>query len=136
MKKKRGRPTIMTEKVIDQLEEAFGWGCTDVEACLWANISFKTLYKYQELNPEFAQRKADLKETPVLLARKSVVSHMPRDPRLAMDYLSRKKKDEFSIRNELTGRDGKDLPTPLLGGVSKNTTPDANDDIKDANETN
>jgi len=31
--------------------------------------------------------------------------------------LERLKKDRFSARSELTGKDGKDLPTPLLTGV-------------------
>ena len=119
-KKPNGRPTIMTPEVVGKLEEAFAWGCTDREACLWADIAEKTLYLYQEKHPEFIQRKEALKETPILEARKSVVQRLPRDPKLAMDYLSRKKKDEFSQRNEYTGKDGKDLvPVPILGGVTK-----------------
>jgi len=108
-----GRPTVMTPEVIEKLEEAFAWGCSDVEACLWADIATKTLYVYQEKNPEYAQRKAELKENPILLARKSVVSSLEKDPKLAMDYLSRKKKDEFSNRSELTGKDGEDIGVTL-----------------------
>ena len=103
------RPTVMTPEVIAKLEEAFAWGCTDIEACLWANIATPTLYLYQEKHPEFIERKEALKENPVLLARKSVVRQLQRDGKLAMDYLSRKKKDEFSNRNELTGKDGESL---------------------------
>lgn len=114
------RPTVMTPEVIAKLEEAFAWGCSDVEACLWADIAPKTLYKYQEKHPEFAQRKANLKERPILIARKSVVKAMPKDPKLAMDYLARKRKEEFSLRSELTGKDGTDLlPKPILGGNTK-----------------
>lgn len=110
----------MTEQVIAKLEEAFAWGCTDIEACLWADIAVQTLYKYQEKNPGFVERKASLKETPILEARKSVVTRLGRDPKLAMDYLSRKKKDEFSQRSELTGKDGEDLlPKPILGGATQ-----------------
>ena len=122
MAKARNKPgpkPIMTPAVVAKLEEAFGWGCTDIEACLWADIAPKTLYNYQEKFPEFVQRKGSLKETPVLLARKSVVSRLTRDARLSMDYLSRKKKDEFSQRNEHTGKDGEALvPVPILGGAS------------------
>lgn len=94
------RPTVMTPEVIAKLEEAFAWGCSDREACLWADIAEKTLYKYQEKNPEFVQRKEALKDKPILLARKSVVNNIPKDARLAMDYLSRKRKDEFSQKSE------------------------------------
>lgn len=107
------RPTVMTPEVIAKLEEAFAWGCTDIEACLWADIATPTLYLYQEKHPEFIERKASLKETPVLLARKSVVMKLGRDPRLSMDYLSRKRKDEFSTKTEQDLR-VKELPKPIM----------------------
>lgn len=112
------RPTVMTPEVIQKLEEAFMWGCTDREACLNADIAEDTLYKYQRENPEFIKRKDMLKDTPIRLARESVVRGMKSNPDLALKFLERKKKDEFSLRSELTGKDGKDLPTPILGGAS------------------
>lgn len=111
------RPTIMTPEVIAKLEEAFSWGCTDIEACLHANIAVQTLYKYQERVPKFIERKNALKENPVMLARKSVVKQLQRDGKLAMDYLSRKRKDEFSTKSETDLR-VKELPKPILGGDS------------------
>lgn len=36
--------------------------------------------------------------------------------------LSRLNKQKYSERQELTGKDGKDLPTPIYGGVSTNGT--------------
>ena len=112
------RPTVMTPEVIAKLEEAFAWGCTDIEACLWADIATPTLYVYQEKNPEFLERKNALKETPVMLARKSVLAGIKNNPELALKLLERKKKSEYSLRQEITGADGKDLPTPILGGAS------------------
>jgi hypothetical protein len=108
-KNRGGAPTVMTEKVIAKLEEAFAWGCSDVEACLWANIAPATLYNYQEKNPQFLERKNHLKETPIMLARKSVITQMKSDGKLAMDYLARKKKEEFASRSEVTGKDGEPL---------------------------
>lgn len=99
----------MTPEVIAKLEEAFAWGCTDIEACLWANIDARVLYLYQERNPEFIQRKEALKERPILLARKKVVEAIKDKPADAQWYLERKKKEEFSQRQEHTGADGKDL---------------------------
>ena len=100
-----GRPTVMTDQAVGKLEEAFSWGCTDREACLHADISLSTLYDYQIANPGFSDRKAALKENPVRLARQSVINAIPRDPKLAFDYLKSKKSDEFSERKrfELTG---------------------------------
>jgi len=113
----------MTKAVIAKLEEAFAWGCTDVEACLWADIAPATLYQYQEKHPAFTERKAELKDTPVLLARKTVVEGIKKgDRQLSMSYLERKRKDEFSLRKELTGKDGTELlPKPILGAASVHT---------------
>lgn len=114
-KTKLGRPTVMTEGVIQKLEEAFAWGCTDIEACLWANIDSRTLYKYQEKNPEFVRRKEGLKDTPVMLARKAVVNAIRNGDRTtAMQYLERKKKDEFSTKTESDITSGGDKLAPLL----------------------
>lgn len=91
----------MTDEVIAKLEEAFAWGCTDIEACLWAGIAEKTLYLYQEKNPQFIQRKARLKETPILLSRKVVVDAVKSgDKDMAKWLLPRKRREEFSERFE------------------------------------
>lgn len=113
-----GRPPAITDEVIAKLEEAFSWGCPDTEACLWAGIAPATLYKYQEKNPEFAERKAQIKETPTLIARRTVNKAISKDSRMAMDYLARKAKKEFGNNVDIT-TDGKALPAPILGGLSK-----------------
>lgn len=94
-----GRPTVMTPETISKLEEAFMLGCSDLEACLVANIGKTTLYNYQNENPEFVERKEKLKENPVLLARRSVVSSMTDNGDLALKFLERKKKDEFGTKS-------------------------------------
>lgn len=112
-KKPVGRPSIITKSVLDKLEYAFSLGCTDNEACLHAGINPATLYNYQKDNPEFLERKKLLKEEPVLKARQSVISGFSESPELALKYLERKKKDEFSLRQELTGQDGQQLTVVL-----------------------
>ena len=104
-----GQPTVMTEETLRLLKEAFEWGCTDREACLHAEIGTTALYNYQERNPEYAELKAQWKEKPILKARKCVVEALENDEELSLKYLERKKKDEFSPRNEHTGADGKEL---------------------------
>jgi hypothetical protein len=93
-----------------KLEEAFALGCTDLEACLFADISKSCLYNYQNANPEFVERKERLKENPVLLARKSVIKALESDEpackKIAFDYLTKRKRDEFADRVENTGKDG------------------------------
>lgn len=115
-----GRPVKITPAIIDQLEEAFALGASDVEACFFAGISKSTLYDYQQKHPEFTDRKEALKEMPVLLARQTIVKAMKYDPELALKYVERKVKKEFSLRSELTGADGEALvPTTLTEAEQK-----------------
>lgn len=95
-----GRKSVMTPETIEKLEQAFLYGATDKEACLVADISPAALYQYQEKNPKFTERKALLKEMPVYQAREAVIKAFRRDPKIAMQYLERKRKDEFSMRTE------------------------------------
>ena len=96
-----GRPTKMTKTLLAKLEEAFAFGCSDEEACLYADIQPSTMYRYQEDHPEFKERKARLKQNPILEARKSVITGMKDNPRLALDFLKARKSDEFSERKQL-----------------------------------
>jgi hypothetical protein len=111
------RPTIMTDDVIDKLEYAFSLGCSDNEACLHANISPATLYNHQEKNPEFLERKRLLKDSPIFIARQAVIRGMQKNPELALKFLERKNKKEFSLRTEVTGADGTPV-IPILGSAS------------------
>lgn len=97
----RGRKTIMTPEKIILLEQAFSLGCSDLEACLHADISKTTLYNFQEKHPEFVDRKAMLKEKLVLKARTVIAESLNnKDENTAKWYLERKAKDEFSTKVE------------------------------------
>ena len=96
-----GRPTTITSEVILKLEHAFSMGCTDREACLYAGITESPFYSFQEKNPAFQQRKAILKETPILLARQEVIRGLKGNPDHALRFLERRKKDEFSLHQNL-----------------------------------
>lgn len=106
----------MTSEVLSKLEEAFMMGCSDREACLFAGIGTATLYNYQKENPDFVERKDELKENPILIARTSVMRGLKGDPDLALKFLERKNKAEFSLRSELTGAEGK--PLIVVGEVA------------------
>lgn len=100
-----GRPTIMTPDIVNKLEQAFSMGCSDLEACLYAGISKQTLYNYQAKNPEFVDRKEQLKEQLVLKARTVIANALnEKDKVTAQWYLERKAKNEFStkVENETT----------------------------------
>lgn len=92
----------MTEKTLGLLKEAFLMGCTDEEACLYAEINPDTLYSYQKRNPKYAEQKEHWKQKPILKARQTVNSNLE-NISTATWYLERKKKDEFSAKQDFGG---------------------------------
>jgi len=113
-----GRPTKMTPEVIGKLEEIFALDGTVKEACFYAGINPDTYYTFVKDNPKYSERFDALREQPVLQARRTVVASL-RNPDNAFRYLERKKKDEFSVRVENTGKDGEALiPQPILGNLN------------------
>jgi len=113
-----GRPTKMTPDAVKKLEEAFMLGCSDLEACLVAGISRQCLYDYQDKTPGFAERKSTLKEDPTYRARLAVIKGFQDSPELALKYLERKKKDEFSLKQEIEASGSMQL-TISLGHAQK-----------------
>jgi hypothetical protein len=106
--------------VITKLEEVWGIDGTDAEAAFFAGISTASLSRYLDAHPAVAERKAALKERPVLLARRAVIesfdghkvkskdekgneieSDSPKSPDLALKYLERKRRHEFATKSEM-----------------------------------
>lgn len=115
---KRGRQETITPAKLILLEQAFSIGASDLEACAFADIPSSTLYDYQTRHPDFTERKARLKEMPTLRARKSVVSAMETDGNLALKYLERKKKNEFSLKHEHEHSGNKNNPIVVIDAGS------------------
>lgn len=88
------------------LEDSFKLGCTVKQALAQSKIPSSTFYDYLAANPEFSEQIEWWQEYPNILAKHSVVAQMAKDGRLALDYLSRRCKNEFGIRTEVTGADG------------------------------
>lgn len=104
MADKVGRPTVMTEEVLQKLEYAFMRGLTDVEACLYADIATSTLYNYCKENPEFLERKEELKQHPTAKARLNITEAIENgNEDISKWWLERKVKDEFSTKQTIDG---------------------------------
>ena len=102
MAEKVGRPTVMTEEVLQKLEYAFMRGLSDVEACLYADIATSTLYNYCNDNPDFLERKEELKKHPTAQAKLNVTEAIENgDTDMSKWYLERRAKDEFSTKQEV-----------------------------------
>ena len=104
-----GRPKVINEQVLELLRNAFMYGASDEEACAYSGISNATLYNHQKANPTFLEWKNHLKQNPYMLARKTIVEHLSKDPEFALKYMERKRKQEFSPRVEMTGKGGSAL---------------------------
>lgn len=100
-----GRPSEKTPETVKKLEEAFAMDCDVTEACSYANISRVTYYDWIKHDLELANRFEDLRQRPFLKARQSIVNGLS-EPEFALKYMERKKKAEFALRTELTGKDG------------------------------
>lgn len=97
---KVGRPSEMTDQKVKKLEEVFALDGTVEEACFFANISKQTYYNWLEKCPELVDRFEAMRQTPILKARRTVVKALD-NPNIALSYLERKKKNEFSTRQEM-----------------------------------
>jgi flagellar biosynthesis/type III secretory pathway chaperone len=122
---KTGRPTMMTPETIKKLKEAFSQGFSIDNACIWAEISKQTFYTYCEKEEGFLDYCKALKQKPliksILVINKALNEG---DVSTAKWYAERKAKDEFSLRQEITGEDGEPIkmqvPEITVNFVKKN----------------
>ena len=100
-----GAPTKFNDDVVNKLRHAFALDATIEEACFYADISRQTFYNWKDVNPEIFDKLEALRNEPVLAARNTVVSAVRSDPEIALKYLERKRKNEFSLKvlNEHSG---------------------------------
>jgi len=97
----KGRPLIMTPKIVANLIAAFSNSLTDDEACLYCNISKNTLYRFIERNPHFWNQKEILKQKPNIKAKLNKISAINWwNTQESWWWLERKSKDEFSLKTE------------------------------------
>ncbi len=102
------RPTKLDDITVKKLEDAFILGASVNEACFNANISKQTYYNWTDENPELLDRFEQLKQSPILKARKTVVRALEKNPTIAMRYLEKKLKSEFGNK-EIDTRDSKEI---------------------------
>lgn len=101
-------PTKLDDNTVKKLEEAFSIGADIPAACFYADISRQTYYNWIDSFPELKEKFDRLREKPVLKAYQGVFKGLD-DPELALRYLEKKRKAEFSTRQEITGANGESL---------------------------
>ena len=115
------KPVKMSDETVKKLEEIFALDGTVEEACFWAKISKQTYYNWIDSFPEMKERFDAIRQEPFLKARRTIIKSLE-NPQFAFEYMRRKKKDEFSDRQEVTGKDGKSV---IITGINY-ITPDGN----------
>lgn len=90
----------LNDDTVNKLEQAFAIGADVSAACYFADISRQTYYNWIEDNKELEEKFDRLREKPALQAYQTVVKGLDK-PEMARWYLERKKKLEFSQRNEI-----------------------------------
>lgn len=110
--------TKLDDLTVKKLGEAFAMDCTVTEVCLFAGISRQTYYTWIKDDPELSDRFEQLRDYPVLKARKTVVDSLDQ-PENAHWYLSRKRRGEFATREEHTGADGRPILDELVDAVKE-----------------
>lgn len=99
--KKKGRPSKITAEIVAKLEQAYKIGANDTEACLHAGIDRTTLFRYEQSNPDFSNKKAEWKRNPILKAKHTIYKNLD-DPSVAK-WLLERKDDEYKNKQELSG---------------------------------
>lgn len=90
-----GRPTKFTEVMRKKIDEAAALGCSDTEIALFCDISRVTYYAWLKEHPELVNRIEELRDRPMLKARKTIVDKLDESYSNAMDYAKRKRPKEF-----------------------------------------
>lgn len=117
---KKGRPLALENpETRANLLAAASFDMNIEAMCAYAGIDKATYYRYIKENPEFLNEITQKQTLPYQRAIQTIITKMEDDPHLAMKYLERKHKNEFSPRQEVTGADGEKLIGGLAGLVSE-----------------
>lgn len=118
-KRREGRPYRFSPEIVRKLEEAASLDCSISEMAFHAEISKPTYYAIIKRDPKLFARLEALREKPFINCRLTIQRNIKDgDGKLALQYLERRKKEEFAPRSEVTGADG----APLIDTTWVNTT--------------
>lgn len=93
------RQEILNKEQVQKLVQAFNMDYNESEACAHAKISWHTLKKYKEQNPEFLSIIEDAQSTTARLARSNIFQKIASgDEKTAQWYLERKRRNEFATK--------------------------------------
>lgn len=85
---------------LNNLITALKYGSTIKEASFSAGISVDQYKYFIECHPNFSTIVEACRQMPVLIARKTIVERLDKDPKLAKWYLEKKRSEEFGRNAE------------------------------------
>jgi hypothetical protein len=107
--------TTFTEDVMKELKNSFRNGLNNSEACLDANISERSFYLVLEKNEKLKNYFRLLQKNVNKIAKQNIVNSIKAgDIDNSKWWSERKNKDEFSTRQENTGKDGESLKINIV----------------------
>lgn len=115
-------PRAWREARVADLKNAFALGATDADACIYAGIDTKTLWRWEQKYPKVRQEIERAKTDLVLKAYQRHATAVVTDPKYALDYLRLKRSEEFkpvTSKVELSGgiETKGDATNPALASV-------------------
>lgn len=117
----------MTDDTVRKLEEAFKLDVTVEEACLCAGISKDTYYRKIKEDEGFSDEMERARMFATLRARQTVVREIGEDGDLALKFLERRCKAQYSPRSEISVNE--DAITKLIQQADVNARPVQWEDI-------
>lgn len=126
---KRGAPVKLTDENIVKLRELAELDASIAEMAYYCNVTKQTIFNWFKNNPDLFDEIERLREKPILTIRRTLIEKANESYGNAVDYLKRKRKDEFGDSSTIKH----ELPTPLLANVQRNNsyTPSDGDDKED-----
>ena len=100
-KSKAGHPPKIDNDVLAELEALFLVNASDEEACVKVGIHPSTLYRYQEKNPEYCERKKALKKMPNLKAKIVLDKCLDNNDKDVAKYVLDRTDKEYSVKGQL-----------------------------------
>jgi len=105
-----GRPTKMTDEVIEKIENELKNGATLSQASFLADISLRTLYNYFNDYPEFKERCELLQGMVAYRARVNIKNKIELGDIDTSKYWLDRKDKEFKLKTDITSNDNELQP--------------------------
>ena len=111
----------LTPEMKSKIEEVAALDGTVEEMAYYCDVSRQSIYNYLEEDKELFDKVERLRQRPILLARQTINKKMTESYSNAMDYVKRKKRQEFGDNIDMTS-DGKPLTVQIVNYADNTNT--------------